>query len=650
MDTTHSFFHIISSNDAAKSALGPNGRGNPIVRVINANSRTQQENNNATTIGCQTILPRIISVCATGIAYLWELDLSIELDSQEILYFDIPPPLVSFDGLVAAVSGRGIPVRYPPTLSPASIATLSSCSSWEQTDQVNSQFEISFDPQRNRMFWVFSPDCTGYSVMAHATREERLDLNGVLVCWELSNLPRPEWPPPVLPPHFVAQLPRTDGGRVSADMVLPGINGVLSGSQHYVVTVYITSSSEIVASVTDLEKRRDSVQIESSVFDLADLRTLGSGKKSGYVSYAIAISWSHPSLIAVGTQCGVLFGKVFGRSSSVVVRGQQQFPGEMADQHSRRSLVRCSSDCASGKDRINQQQQILHEKELNNLRSRVERLLEEHAQYREMSETELSETLSKVETLENNLRMKDKACKSFQAEVAMLKADLEQEKRINHENKLKLGELEGKAKALEKEAESRDSLMSALQEERDGLHQQLHEAMTNLEELGRHERDSRLTTRDYNLLDHRESLDRSSQDVSTAKETTEESLRNYIALLEEDKAAQDKELDEARRQADKSAAKYERLAANLHADVKEQKVAIDSLVDLLERQRIDHEKENADQTAEINSLKRQLSDVQRNRQIESNEEKVDNEVFLAMKVELQNALNELAVYQHKHKG
>ena len=100
----------------------------------------------------------------------------------------------------------------------------------------------------------------------------------------------------------------------------------------------------------------------------------------------------------------------------------------------------------------------------------------------------------------------------------------------------------------------------------------------------------------------------------------------------------------------KSAAKYERLAANLHADVKEQKVAIDSLVDLLERQRIDHEKENADQTAEINSLKQQLSDVQRNQQIESNEEKVDNEVFLAMKVELQNALNELAVYQHKHKG
>ena len=59
------FLHGASSAKA-KSALGPNGRGNPIVRVINAN-RTQSNSvshldvKRSRTAGCQTILPRIIS-------------------------------------------------------------------------------------------------------------------------------------------------------------------------------------------------------------------------------------------------------------------------------------------------------------------------------------------------------------------------------------------------------------------------------------------------------------------------------------------------------------------------------------------------------------------------------------------------------------
>lgn len=56
---------------AAKSALGPNGRGNPIVKVLNANDC---QLNHATTIDLQhnrtpsfqTMRPKIISVCATG--------------------------------------------------------------------------------------------------------------------------------------------------------------------------------------------------------------------------------------------------------------------------------------------------------------------------------------------------------------------------------------------------------------------------------------------------------------------------------------------------------------------------------------------------------------------------------------------------------
>ena len=55
------FLHGASSAKA-KSALGPNGRGNPIVRVINANRTRSNSVKRSRTAGCQTVLPRIISV------------------------------------------------------------------------------------------------------------------------------------------------------------------------------------------------------------------------------------------------------------------------------------------------------------------------------------------------------------------------------------------------------------------------------------------------------------------------------------------------------------------------------------------------------------------------------------------------------------
>ena len=115
-------FYDFIRRKQVKAALGPNGRENPIVRVINASTT-------------DNALPRIISVCATGIAYLGVLDLSIDLDTGEVLNFDIPPPLVSFNGLVAAVSGKGVPIKHPPPLSPKSVASLSSCSSWIQPNR-----------------------------------------------------------------------------------------------------------------------------------------------------------------------------------------------------------------------------------------------------------------------------------------------------------------------------------------------------------------------------------------------------------------------------------------------------------------------------------------------------------------------------------
>ena len=114
------------------------------------------------------------------------------------------------------------------------------------------------------------------------------------------------------------------------------------------------------------------------------------------------------------------------------------------------------------------------------------------------------------------------------------------------------------------------------------------------------------------------------------------------------------------------------MTASLHADVREQKNAIDSLVDLLEKQKTSHEEETAGLNDEISTLKQQLSELQMKYQADVqntktfNEEvaytlqaenavlkadaRTGNEVFLLMKSELEKALNELARYQQADGG
>jgi len=689
-------FYDIVRRKQAKSALGPNGRGNPIVRVINANGAQSDcvsplDGRYDTTTASQTILPRLLSVCATGVAYLWELDLSIDLDNGEVLYFDIPPPIASFDGLVAAVSGKGVPVKYPPTLSPASIASLSPCSSWEQTDEVNAQFEVSFDPCRNWLCWVFSPDALGSTLKPQSSREERLNMNGTLVCWSLENLPRREWPPPLLPPRCVVQLPRTADGKVLSEMVLPCI-GVLPNS--HLATIYATSSDELVAAVTDLENRGDSVQLDVNMMTLADLKMMDYGE-----IHSIATSRFHPlSMIALGTAAGILF---MTASESAAVR-RQLFPVQEGHQHDKRVIERSLSDCSYDKVALSTKQKQIYATKIHDLESRnnelefqldklrregaifrgeggdalqsqVKNLLDQHAKFCEMSEAELV-AVSKVATMENDLRLKNESCQALEAqfdaledEIDRTKEKLEKEKQAHESARLKLAEL---FESKSKEAAATNEMMRAMQDECDSLRQQL-DKLKQLEERSNGESESRLTKGDY--LMRTDTSDALRKELLTAKET-EDSLRDYIALLEEYKEAKDKELEDARQEAEKYADQYDKLSSDLRADVKEQKSAIDSLVDLLERQRADHEKESTYQSNEISSLKNQISELNLKHQADlddmnkANEEiiaqlKVENalmksdssipigdELFLTMKIELQNALNELAEYKLEHKN
>ena len=571
---------------AVKSALGPNGRGNPIVKLINANRNeshylTSLENRNTKKARCQR-RPRIVSVAPSGVAaYLWELDLSIDLDSGEILKFHIPPPLVCFDGLVAAVSCKGLPVKYPPTLSPTSISSLSPSSSWEQTDDVNSQFEVSYDPHLNILCWVFSPDCVGSSLKPRASRDERLNMSGVMVVWELGAMPQPEYPPPILPPHCVQQLPRTEDGRVTADMAVPVIL-----SDPYLITIYITSSNELMATVSNLRKRREYIQLESRVSELADL--------SVYSCCAVAVSSRiHSPLILVGTQYGILFATVTAGSAEQLFH----FQGEHMNKFPPRSPVRTISEDEIISEIVccnKEQEYQVHD--LSGVQS---------------SETDLVIASSKVKALEAEVE-------ALQENLDRVNAQLEDERLNNQAITLILAATEGRAAELDEEVDSKTCKLAAMQEECDMLREQIDEIKENSEMAS-------------------ETLGENTLAVDTAKET-EDSLRAFITLLEETLSTKDNDLEVARRQAE-----------DVQSD---QQLAIDSLVNLLERQRIDHANTMAHHD-EVCRLKEELSTLQTKHHATMAEMKdkvaSSTELILALTVELQNTRNEFGVYRHKQK-
>jgi hypothetical protein len=595
---------ILCLFDAVKSALGPNGRGNPIVKLINANRNESKyspslENRNTKKAKRQR-RPRIVSVAPSGVAaYLWELDLSIDLDSGEILKFHIPPPLVCFDGLAAAVSCKGLPVKYPPTLSPSSIATLSHSSSWDQTDEVNSQFEVTYDTHLNVLCWVFSPDCVGSSLKPRASREERLNMNGVLVVWDLGAMPQPEYPPPILPPHCVQQLPRTEDGRVTADMAIPVIL-----SDPYLITMYITSSNELMATVANLTKRGESIQLGSRVSELADL--------SVYSCCAVAAtSRIYPPLILIGTQYGILFAAISTGSDEQLFHVQD----EPMNQFSPRSPIRTISE-DSEMDSANE---IVSEVECSNKQQEMCAL-----------SSKVKALKAEVETLQENLDR--------------VNAQLEDERLNNQAITLILAASEGRAKELGEDADYRRNKMVAMQEECDLLRNQIDEIKENSEKAS------------DNFGEFTLAFDETSgnlqKELSNATET-EDSLREYITLLEEALSAKDDDLEVARRQAAEYTKRHEEVAAVAAEQQWGQQLAIDSLVDLLERQRIDHTNSTMAHHDEVCRLKNELSTLQtfHHASMAELKDKVasSTELILALTVELQNSRNELAVHRHKLK-
>eukprot|EP00986_Skeletonema_menzelii_P009719 scaffold4487_cov145-Skeletonema_menzelii.AAC.10 len=712
-------FYDIKKRQQAKACLGPNGRTNPIVKMVNANPTT------TTLQSSQPCRSRIVSVCVSANAYLWELDISIDLPTCEVNYFDIPPPVACFDGMVAAVSARGVPVTFPPPLSPSTRATLSPCSSWDQTDLLQEQFRISYDAHQDRLCFAFSPDAIGTSLNPHATRQERMDLNGVLAFWDLSNLPSNTWPLPTIAPLCVTSLPRTKNGRVTSDLVLPGYCCSSDGfSRSLLVTLYATTANEIAAAVTNLNQSTDDcVQKGVNAEFLTDLSTLQlEGGEIGFDCHALTFSSCR---IAIGTQHGTLLATVAEElnksSSSLATSASSEYKdasdlnpvtsdenGCIDDNNAFEEKLRMNvpsddrpeqaagdnylhPDCVrnitvqEGIHRFNQtdnqRKPLIDEAsststdpelptadvaDIEELREQLRSalgLLEEEKEKNKVLAFELALAEKKADSkfrnsggqssymLDDSMReprallggsMLDDSMKEPRALLGALDDidDLTKEEellsRISDAHSLEESEISSNHNEEDDVSELTGEYVQTMQEENNELRRQVHELIANKDDVSDVSEDGDLFQKVQ-----REKLH---QQLSIAKEN-EQSLRDYVELLEQNKDEVDVELENARQEAEQNAA----LVENLQTDVYEQKLALTEMANLLEEQQQIYAETIAKMKYDPQQSKSEDTDadeVMANLEEENAQLKEEIELQLAMttamKVELQNALNELA--------
>eukprot|EP00574_Skeletonema_japonicum_P007728 CAMPEP_0201723650 /NCGR_PEP_ID=MMETSP0593-20130828/7625_1 /ASSEMBLY_ACC=CAM_ASM_000672 /TAXON_ID=267983 /ORGANISM="Skeletonema japonicum, Strain CCMP2506" /LENGTH=965 /DNA_ID=CAMNT_0048214779 /DNA_START=107 /DNA_END=3004 /DNA_ORIENTATION=+ len=679
-------FYDVHKRQQVKACLGPNGRTNPIVKMVLANpTRVTLDPSSQ-----HRRRPRIISVCVSASAYLWELDISIDLPSSEINHFDIPPPMACFDGMVAAVSARGVPVTYPPPLSPTTRATLSPCSSWDQTDLLHEQFRISYDARQDRLCFVFSPDAIGTSLNPKATRQERMDLNGALVVWDLSNLPLNAWPLPTIAPLCVTSLPRTENGRVTSDLTLPGYYCCCSSDEFaasVLVTLYATSANEIAAAVTNLSQSTDDcVQKGVSSVVLTDLSTLQSIEgRSGFECYSLSFSGDK---IAIGTQHGSLLAKItedLAETASSLADGATSEYNDTSDanhtaldgngsisddnaidqkdldgdgnitvkegihrfnqtDNQRKPLVDESSSTPSDLELPSTNEETDIDVVKEELRRALERLKEENENNKALA-TELEIAEKKAES---NLRssagqssnMFGDSMKEPRALLGAIddstKEELALQSRISDALSLQESEISSHHNEEDDVSELTGDYVQTMQEENDDLRRQVHELVANKDDVSDVSDDGDLFQKVEREQLHKQ--------LSIAKER-EQSLRDYIELLEQNKDEVDVELETARLDAEKSRQEVE----NLTTDVYEQKLALQEMAGLLKEQQQAYAEAVAKtkNDAQEPQLETNYSDeVMANLENENAQLKEEVELQIAMstamKVELQNALNEVA--------
>lgn len=239
-----------------KSVRGPNGRNDPVVKIINLDpayneiyhheedavpahigGNTPTVSNNTTLV----LTSRLLTVCASGVAFLWQVDISIDRASGTLRDLNVLPPLARLDGLGS--------LTVSPRKSPSPTSSRSRAGGfWDgmttkeplTAPYINVTPNVFYDPHRDLVAWAL-PYSAPPSSIDHQTdfklnallpksptakkeAEDKVSLDkwvmyngGFVKVWSMSLVDAlvvksspgssSHRPPPIIPPYAVMKLP-----------------------------------------------------------------------------------------------------------------------------------------------------------------------------------------------------------------------------------------------------------------------------------------------------------------------------------------------------------------------------------------------------------------------------------------------------------
>lgn len=149
-----------------KSVRGPNGRNDPVVKIVNADPAYNENYQNdqdavpahigggpaVSNVSTLVMSSRLLTVCASGVAFLWQVDISIDRASGTLRDLNVLPPLARLDGLGSlTVSPRKSP-------SPRSTRVGGFWSGMTTKEPIVAPYSnvtplVFYDPHRDQLIW-----------------------------------------------------------------------------------------------------------------------------------------------------------------------------------------------------------------------------------------------------------------------------------------------------------------------------------------------------------------------------------------------------------------------------------------------------------------------------------------------------------------
>jgi len=273
-----------------KSVRGPNGRNDAVVKVLNVDpvrndghysraaataemmtptsssiaipsqvdNGVESESDDATLV----IRSRLLTVCSSGVAFLWDVRVMIDRSSGALKNLNVLPPLVRLDGLGSmTVSPRKALGSSPQATEGGFWGRALAASKSKEGSSISAAPysrvapSISYDPHRHLLTWALPADAPAAAVghrgdyeleslspnspQAKKEQEDRLffdkwvlDNGGFVKVWDLtltdllissavpSSSPRP---PPKMPPIAIMKLPTSVASAESLHSMVAGL-------------------------------------------------------------------------------------------------------------------------------------------------------------------------------------------------------------------------------------------------------------------------------------------------------------------------------------------------------------------------------------------------------------------------------------------